>query len=216
MPEYVGNSVTIKGPIEILEALVYHKFDFNWIHPIPDDAEDNWVSKHWTTKCPIDPKSLEITDFSHENNTLCVWFRTAWSSPFALFAYMTKKHPELEISVIYSYGYSIDYIGISEYKYGKVHDVRIYPHSEEPKALATFSQKNNWFDYNQWKNMCIELGFENLKSIDDSPDSSIELSHIDIRSCTYDTIVCEYDKHMGNWQDKCETCIESNNPANYP
>jgi hypothetical protein len=211
MPEYVGNTVTVDGPATILSALVEYKFDFNWIHPVPDDANSDWVSRHWTTNRNLDPSTFEVIEFSEDKTHLKVWFRTAWSCPFALFAYMTKKRNELKVTVRYSGGHTVDYVGFTEYNCGKVYDTRLYPHFETPKALMTFSEANPWFDYKTWKETCDEWG---LKLVED--DGSSDLKHLTITEGTYDTIVCGWDDHSGNWQDKCEVCISSNDPANYP
>jgi hypothetical protein len=211
MPEYVGNTVTIDGPADVLSALVEYKFDFNWIHPVPDDAPDGWTSRHWTTNRNLDPSTFIVEEFSEDKTHLKVWFRTAWSCPFALFAYMTKKRDQLKINVCYSGGHAVDYVGYTEYSHGKVYDTRLYPHSETPKALEVFSKTNPWFDYQRWKQMCDEWGLELIKD-----NGSDELKHLNISNGTYDTIVCGWDDHNGNWQDKCEVCISSNDPANYP
>ncbi len=52
-----------------------------------------------------------------------------------------------------------------------------------------------------------------LQLIED--DGSNDLKHLSISESTYDTLVCEWDNHNGNWQDKCDDCISSNDPANY-
>ena len=85
MPEYVGNTVTIDGPSVVLSALVEYKFDFNWIHPIPDNADSEWTSRHWTNNHNLDMNSFEVEKFSEDKTHLKVWFRTTWSCPFALF-----------------------------------------------------------------------------------------------------------------------------------
>lgn len=218
MCDYVGNTVTLEGPLDILNQIIETKFDFNVLHPIPENVKSpsDWVGRHWTVSRNRDPDSFVVEKFSEEKKHLTVWFRTKYSCPFALFAFITKKYPELKLDVVYSAGYSIDYIGIGHYEGGKVIDTRIYPDKETPKALATFSQKNpDLFNYQEWKELQKNLGINTFKDVDDTPDENEQMKHISILKGTYDTIVCEYDEHNGDWQDKCEVCIDSNNPLNY-
>jgi len=212
MPNYVGNTVTIDGPSHILADLVDHQFDFNWIHPVPSDAEANWARQHWTTIGPHDQSTFTVEHFSDDKTHLEVWFRTVWSTPYALFAYLSKKYPEINMSVRYTSGDAIDYVGNATYTKGNVQDIRIYPDRESPKALAQFSQENSWFDYQQWKQMRIELGFTNLENVDDISDPSVKPEHLEISEGTYESIVGIYNDLVGNWQDKC---ISSNNQTNY-
>lgn len=213
MPDYVGNTVEIRGPSNILTALIENKFNFNWIHPIPDTADECWTSRHWTTPRVFNPDHFKLEESSE--NYIKVWFRTIWSTPYALLAYMTKKW-DIEITVCYSGGNTVDYVGRTEYiPGGKVKDVRIFTDSETPKALATFSQSNHWFDYSQWKQMRIDFGIDALKTVDDTPDPSVKMEHLKLSEGTYDSIVCEWDDHLGSWQDKCDICISSRDITNY-
>ena len=118
---------------------------------------------------------------------------------------MTKKYPTLNLIVRYSGGYTNDYIGFSEYSNCKIKDTRLFPHLETSMTLASFSEANPWFNYQNWKEMCNEWGIELIED-----DESVELKYIIITEETYDTLVCGWDNHKGNWQDKCDVCISSN------
>jgi hypothetical protein len=165
------------------------------IHPIPSYAEENWTSRYWSTSSPHDQSTYIVEHFSDDKTHLEVWFRTVWSTPYALFAYLSKKYPEINMSVRYSGDYSVDYVGNATYNKGNIKDIRIYPDRESPKALAQFSQENSWFDYLQWKQMRIELGFTNLENVDDIPDQSVLPEHLEILEGTYDYIVQEYTRN---------------------
>jgi hypothetical protein len=144
-----------------------------------------------------------------------VWFRTAWSHPFALFAYMTNRWPDVTVTMTYSGGYAIDYVGRCEFKKGVAKNTRLSPDQETHKALATFSKRNPWFNYKQWKEVQTNLELADYTDLPDTYEDEEEPQHVGYDEATYERLVCEYNDHGDYTNDLCDVCRASNDPANY-
>jgi hypothetical protein len=184
MPNYVGNSVRLHGPATVLLEIKEHTFDFCWIHPIPEDAPNNWTNQYWGTDRNRDPATFQVEEESEDGTHMKVWFRTAWSTPFQLFAYMTLRWPDLVLHVTYSGGYLLDFVGHTKYEMGTLSDTRIYPNQESLSALHAFSKEHTWFDVETWRTIQYSFEFE-------SQSNSEKMEAVQERTVTYEFLISQ-------------------------
>jgi len=98
MPNWCSNSITIshhdKSVVDELENKIREGKDFfNILRPRPADQEENWYDwniENWGTKWDVnlDLQNDAVTRTS--DNSLSLWFDTAWSPPIALYDYITE------------------------------------------------------------------------------------------------------------------------------
>lgn len=111
MPNWCSNSITIshhdKSVVDELESKIREGGDFfNILRPRPADQEENWYEwnvENWGTKWDvnIDVQNDAVTRFS--DNSLSLWFDTAWSPPIAFYDYITELGWDVE-AMYYEFG----------------------------------------------------------------------------------------------------------------
>ena len=105
MPNHVTNRIT--GPAAILDRITRaatcydtpgytatddgRVIDFNCLIPEPEDNTDwyNWRVNHWGTKSNARTPTIS----THDDGTVTIEFRTAWSAPSAIISELTLRLP---------------------------------------------------------------------------------------------------------------------------
>jgi hypothetical protein len=110
MPNWCDNSVTLyhedKSKIDALAEEMEKKnatnqsmaCPFQHLHPRPEDQEENWYDwnvNNWGTKW-----EASIIDWSRDDdNTITIYFESAWSPPIALYDYLTDN--DWDVNALY-------------------------------------------------------------------------------------------------------------------
>jgi hypothetical protein len=168
MINWIYNSVTVKGSYNELNILKNTGFNFQNIHPSPETSEDEvllWQIYHWGTAWPARNIIIEELDIMNEV-LISIKFKTAWSPPHGLLAYLTQKYGSLEILNEYFEDCDETY-GSATYFNGIITNSHIHPYENKLTSLKEFSTKNSWFDYEAYVTNII-LRRENIELFQNS------------------------------------------------
>jgi hypothetical protein len=120
MPNWCNNTITIRGPIQKIEALwEVAKQDaednglLDAMHPMPKELHDttspsdgpnwyDWRVSNWGTKWEVSSEGLEYTP-DPDNGTAAIdgWFDSAWSPPMGALYHYAAENPDVAIELKY-------------------------------------------------------------------------------------------------------------------
>ena len=191
MPNWTDVNLTISGDPAALAEIYDARLDFQKLHPCPfidgEGNDDNdwhegwyeWCSTRWGTKWPARDVDL---DYTMESDELTANFRTAWSVPHGILAYLTVKYPSLKIHASWEDD-SFDCVGESTYSDGQIVSKSIDPSLYKPAALLAFGDSNEWFYYdNYWNAIGEDLEDDDIATL----GTTIE---VNVRRCSYDEFI---------------------------
>jgi hypothetical protein len=100
MPNWCSNQVTLTGPKEKIDQIIFeleksnsveNSYEIlNVLRPRPADQEEDWYSwnvNNWGTKWDVNVGGYEVVD----ENTVSFTFDSAWSPPTALYEYLETE-----------------------------------------------------------------------------------------------------------------------------
>jgi hypothetical protein len=96
MPNHCYNSLTITGKPETIQNLVDIEFDFEKLHPVPEEKKEDWYEwncEHWGTKW----NRYDYTLHNQGEGGFEISFTTAWGPPYPLLEFLLEKFPDLWI-----------------------------------------------------------------------------------------------------------------------
>jgi hypothetical protein len=162
MPNWVSNTITLKGPEPVLKDIFIANFHFQKLHPCPfyneetkkaSDGWYEWCVAHWGTKWG----ASDVNWKSVKEEELVVTMDTAWEPPSQILAYLTLKNPGLVIQADYiDEGWG--FVGTLICSGGIIERTQIEPHNYKPSALAKFAQGVTWFDFPSFMEELQEYG----------------------------------------------------------
>ena len=173
MPNWTQNSLTLEGTAEDLQHIYNNEFNFHKLHPCPfingenyDEGWYEWCCKHWGTKWSPDEPDI---NYSEGDTSLSAIFQTAWTTPHALFAYLTVQYPSLTITCEWE-DENYETVGITTYSHGEMDCQQIDPMDYTKEALEQFAETHDWFSYDDYCDYYDES--DNIN--DDESDASDE------------------------------------------
>lgn len=186
MPNWTDTYVHIEGDPEELAQINAANLDFQILYPCPFITAEReiegwyeWCSTHWGTKWPA--RDVEVNHIPG-SEVLSATFRTAWSVPHGVLAYLTLKFPSVKIIAEWADD-TCDCVGESRYCEGQIVSKSIDPSLYKPAALEAFADKYLWFSYENYDSMIgRSLEEEDIKDL----ETNIK---INTRTCTYEDFI---------------------------